>query len=152
MRHVASGRRVSGYTLLLKKAPLVFCNVLQCVAVCFSVLWCVAECCCVLQYVAECCRVLQCVAECCSGLQSGVVCCSVLHCVVVSCDMLQCVPCWSAFSRAKRHVRDEHQRVAHGVHRATSSHSPTLHILHPVLQYVKVRCSMLQRVAVRCCP
>ena len=39
---------------------VVFCSVLQCVAVCCSVLQCVAVCCSVLQCVAVCCSVLQC--------------------------------------------------------------------------------------------
>jgi len=71
---------------------LVWCSVLQCVAVCCSVLQCVAAraltrlpcsshrvptspsmlqyvavCCSMLQYVAVCCSVLQCVAVCCSA-------------------------------------------------------------------------------------
>ena len=41
---------------------VVFCRVLQCVAVYCSVLLCVAVCCSVLQCVAVCCSVLQCVA------------------------------------------------------------------------------------------
>jgi len=98
----------------------VYCNVLQCVAVCGSVWQCVVVCCSVLhmmrnasqhvatsvlQYVAVCCSVLQCVAVRCSVLQCVVVCCSVLHmmrnasqhvatsvlqCVAVCCSVLQC--------------------------------------------------------------
>jgi len=64
----------------------VCCNVLQCVAVCYSELKYVA----VLSgdrpralYVAVCCSVLQCVAVCCSVLQCVAVCCRVLQCVAV---------------------------------------------------------------------
>ena len=42
----------------------VYCNVLQCVAVCCSAVQCVAEHCSVLQCVAVCCSVLQCEIVC----------------------------------------------------------------------------------------
>jgi len=88
---------------------LLYCSLLQCLAVCGSVLQCVAVCCCnvlqqyvalyrwrhhddggivVLQCVAVCCSVLQCVAVCCSVWEYLAVCCSVLQCVAVCCSVL----------------------------------------------------------------
>jgi len=62
----------------------VFCNVVQCVAVCCSVLQCVAVWCKVLQYVVVWCSVVPCVLQCvaawCSVLQSVAICVSTPKC------------------------------------------------------------------------
>jgi len=50
--------------------------------------------CIVLQYVAVCCSVLQCVAVCCSVLQCGAMNRSTLQCTVVHCSVLQSVAVW----------------------------------------------------------
>jgi len=56
------------------RCAVVFCSVLQCVAVRGSVLQCVAVCCSVRQCVVVRDSVLQCVAVCCSVLQCVTVC------------------------------------------------------------------------------
>jgi len=64
---------------------VVWCSVLQCVAVCGSVLQCATVCRCALQ-----CVLALCVAACVAGTCVAV-CCSVLQCVAVWCSVLQCV-------------------------------------------------------------
>jgi len=74
----------------------VCCNVLQCVAVCYSVLqsWAFEEIFAMghTYVTGVCSRVSQSVAECCSVLQCVAVCCSVLQCVAMCCSVVQCVP------------------------------------------------------------
>jgi len=122
-----------------RQCVAVWCNVVQCVAVCWWPCRCCAwtagratVCCSVLQYVAVWCRVLQSVAVHYSVLQCVedhvnvvlgeqverycvAVCCSVLQCAAVRCSVLQCVA-----------------------------------VCCSVLQCVAVCCSVLQRVAVCC--
>jgi len=91
---------------LCMRQRLVFCGVLQRVAVCYIALKSAALCCSVLHCGVRYDRgaalhvrtpsVLQCVAVCCSVLQCVAVCCSVLHYVAVCCIMLQCAALWCA--------------------------------------------------------
>jgi len=97
MKKVYSGSiDALGYCGLGSTTDVVWCSMLQCVAVCCSVLQCVAWCCNALQYqdiedlVA---RLTQCVAACCSVLQCVAVCCSVLQCVAV-CGSIRILQTW----------------------------------------------------------
>jgi len=79
----------------------VYCNVLQCAALCCSVLWRMALLCLYCRGLLE----VDCLEKkqvdscgCCNVLQSAVVCCGVLRCAAVCCSVLQCVSvCWGAW-------------------------------------------------------
>jgi len=108
----------------------VCCGVLQravCVACCSSIVWCN-----LLQRVAVCCSVLQCVAVCCSVLQCVAVCCSVLQCVAVCCSV--CCSAWDSCAIS---------------HLCVAVCCSAL-VCCSVLQCVAVCCSVLQGVA-WCC-
>jgi len=94
---------------------VVYCSVLQCVAVCCSMLQCVAV---RLQsgevasrpYLAVCCSVLQCVSVCCSMFaeQRRRLVAPILRCVAVRCSALQCVAvCCTIFQCAAVYLQSE---------------------------------------------
>ena len=110
------------------QCDVVWCSVMQCVAVCCRV--CVAVRCIVLQRLASCYSMLQCVAV-------------RLQCVAVCCSVVQFVAVWCSASCTMQHTAPRCNTVCCIVLQRGA-------VRCIVMQCVAVRSSVLQRIAVCC--